>query len=398
MYQSSKKYFILLICFLLSSFLILTFFSANVKSQVNSPNHTFEKTLQNEIYEYAKDSSIHHNETELEITLPESSWNITDLNLNFENLRLSMEIQTIENNQTYALDVDKTVNCLAVQLQITEITTIYFVFIFAKEDTASSGDMYFQINGYDELLDKPNDKIYASCPLNISEEFNWYLQQFLNPIELSPGNYSLVLNGTSIANSPFPNYRWANNNENPNNPELSIWEYKNSWNSGIKGIPLLHKLIQKTEQIFNPEQINLTIELDGNEFKINDSINPGSGTLFLSGINLSPNKDVFSPILKNNLSVQLIFDYNYSICILNRILTTKILKIDKNTNNSWSIELNLMRKLQNYSIQIPFPETWSIHSIEINSHINESDETDAGIEFENPVYSRSAASNNVYPL
>ena len=68
----------------------------------------------------------------------------------------------------------------------------------------------FQIQGYDEGNNSPNNTIYRSIDLNISTNLGWYYQDFSSdPITLPVGNYSLVMNGTNLPINAYAKYFWT---------------------------------------------------------------------------------------------------------------------------------------------------------------------------------------------
>ena len=232
-------------------------------AQVNGDSFTLQSKF--EMIEFLELNDKKSNISSINIDIPSSNCTITDIGLNFTDIKLEREVNTIENNDTSVLTVDKFCHGLAVQINISKPTTLFGVEMYIHRAPAVFGGIFVQLNNYSSILQEPTNIIPDSqIELNVTPNLDWYIQTFPSPINLPIGNYCLVLNGTNIGTSPQPYYRWFNNDFNPKYPELFSWEYKSgSWVSGVKNRVLLHKLIQKTDTIYNPQSINMTVEIHG---------------------------------------------------------------------------------------------------------------------------------------
>jgi hypothetical protein len=316
-----------------------------------------------EMIEYTEISKGNENVSSIDIPLPSSTWNVTSLELNFTNIKLGSEIKTIEDNATYYMDMDKFTHGLAVQINISEPTTLFGVEMFIENVSSvipTPKEIYVQINNYSSITQKPTNMIPGSqVEINITKDPGWRVQHFPSPIDLPIGNYSLVINGTNIGTSPQPIYFWFNNIDNPKYSELYSWEYKSgSWQTGVKGTTFLHKLIQKTNKSYNPESINMALEINQVDYKVFNGPLIGTGYLTIPDLLYSPGEANLHAPIKNNESVELDFDVNYYITITNILLVNSTVKIYENLDNEWTITPKITKPNGNYSIKFNYPKSW----------------------------------------
>ncbi|MFX0043035.1 MAG: hypothetical protein ACFE8L_08995 [Candidatus Hodarchaeota archaeon] len=317
-----------------------------------------------EMIEYTEISKGNENLTSIDIPLPSSTWNVTSLELNFTNIKLGREVKTIEDNATYYMDLNKFTHCLAVQINISEPTTLFGVEMFIQNVSSlilTHKEIFVQINNYSSSTEKPTNIIPGSqVEVNITRNPGWHVQYFPSPIDLPIGNYSLVLNGTDIGLSPQPIYFWYNNIENPKYPDLYTWEYKSgSWQTGVKGTTLLHKLIQKTNKTYNPESINMSLEINQVDYNVLNGPFIGTGYVIIPNLLYSPGVTNIHIPIKNNESVLLDFNVNYYINLTKILLVNNsYVKIYENLDNDWRITPNISKPDGNYSIRFYYPKSW----------------------------------------
>ena len=189
---------ILLLVFLLGLNLHLN----NAHAQSNGDSLTILTNFS--MLEFGEKNGTNENVGSIDIEIPSSSWNFTDIQLNFTDIKLEQEIKTIE-DQEYSFsgrifnrNPAQKMFALGVQINLTEATIIKGVYIFGYKSPETTELIDVQLRGYDNLNNKPNSTIYSSVNFNVSVDRGWYLQNFSNPISLSPGNYYLVLNGYNI--------------------------------------------------------------------------------------------------------------------------------------------------------------------------------------------------------
>jgi len=309
--------------FLISLLLIMGFFGClinlvPVKAHIDSTTH--KEYIDLSYFQFVETDGEIVNATEIEMALPSSNWNLTHFEANFTDITLSEELISIEDNPTDFYTIQKLQPLLAVQMNITEPTIIYSVDIYSDVVEPSINPMYIQINGYDIPTQKPNNTvIYDPVELNISSDPGWYRQMFSNPSTLNPGYYSLVIDGSGIGNAPQPLYRWFNNIENATNPDLLIWTNNGfSWSSGIQNQTFLHKFIQTTTEVINPEDLDMQLDLNGDSYSISNGISPGTGNITITNINFNILNSILSIPIRTNRTVELSFNCSYYLKLKNR--------------------------------------------------------------------------------
>ena len=240
----SKQIFVFGIIFLiliinLGSIFLFSSISTNQKEIINPltqqlaevPKYNASDSYSMEEYANITDSLL--NITEIEVSLSFNNWNVTHLDLDFKNISVTDEITTIE-------DIGNTIEILenggneqlAVQLSLTEPTTIYSVDIkgFKVESSGAPGTIYFKVTGWDSGDHEPMSPTYASVELNMSTDPKWYTQTFSEPLELVAGDYGIVIDGRNIVSG---DYVFWQINDNKTGSPLYINRYYRlfgSWN------------------------------------------------------------------------------------------------------------------------------------------------------------------------
>ena len=345
---------------LLSLLQIVNLSHAQINGNSLSINNTFE------MREFAEDLGQILNTSSIDIQLPSDQWNITEVELNFTEIKLKREIEVVEDKEFYGQNyiyytnpMFKRVN-LGVQLNILETTTIYGVYIYGRKVPGTVIDIKFQINGYDETNNGPNNTIYRQIDLNISYTDGWYYQDFSSsPKTLTKGNYSLVMNGTEIEDITDKDsiYYWKFNEIEPITPNLYISEYVNSWSIGKVNSTYLHKIVQKRNVIYWPEVLSMRAEIDGQDYDILNGSSEGTGNLTLTGLNFAPTLNFNIPI-KTNQSIQLVFNVNYSIKAEGILYSDSTVLITENQPNLWSLTFNTTRYFITHSIMFYYLKSW----------------------------------------
>ncbi|MFW9820426.1 MAG: hypothetical protein ACFFE5_12515 [Candidatus Thorarchaeota archaeon] len=312
-------------------------------------------------FDFGEDYGEMLNVSSIEFSLPSSSWNITNIEFNFTNIKPNREIIPVEyEDEGFSKRLYKGTQGYAVQINITETTKIYGVHIYAQEiSPATTTDVTVQINGYSSITEKPNETIYGSTLVNMTSNLKWYKHNFSNPFFLNPGIYSLILNGTEMTPSDSANYYWHYNILNPRCPNLLIWEYDGNWQTGITGEPFLYKLDQKIIGEFYPKDINMTAEINEQHYSISDGNIPGTGLLNKSLIISSSDQTIPIPIT-NNISNSLSFNLSYHIHLKNNLTCNAegIREYNDNKPNKWLLTPDIERHFHNHSIQFNYPDNW----------------------------------------
>ena len=315
--------------------------------------------------EFSENFGGQENVTSVEIDLGSSRWNVTDVELNFTNIKLEREIKSIEDSEEgqnydriYRASPALKVLGLGVEFYLSVPTKLYGVYIYGYKYSAAE-QVDIQIRDYDSVDDKPSSTFLHNQSLNISLIPGWYHQNFYSPISLTPGKYYLVLINPSYSVSAA-NY-WAYTTT-PNNSSLHISEYKNDWSNGIQGTPYLYKLIQKVNRTYNPKDIEMAVEIDGKSYNVSNGDVSGSGNVSISNLNYSPNDETLNIPIKNNESItklKLNFSLSYRIKLENNLFSHGNVTIGEHlANNEWIVAPQLNRTNDNYSVEYETPQNW----------------------------------------
>ncbi|MFX1328320.1 MAG: hypothetical protein ACFE91_09260 [Promethearchaeota archaeon] len=304
---------ILIFLIILCIFLISNSFIYSSHAQTNGEPYTINPEFK--ILGFGETSGEILNNKSIEFPITSEMWNLTNIKLNITNFQSQREIRDIETDIFYRKDLYKGKRGYAVQLSIIDTTEIYAVHIYGYEyEPITTTNIIIQINGYDSNSNIPNETIYASTQINKSSDPKWYIQNFSSPVILTPGNYSLVMNGTQMLPSDNGNYYWYFTN-NPNNPNLYVSEWDKDigqWLDGYTGEPFLYKLDQKVIDQFNPEEINMNAEIGGINYSISNGMTPGSGFLNES-VNFTPSDHNINIPISINKTLNLIFNLSYNL-------------------------------------------------------------------------------------
>ncbi|MFW9897178.1 MAG: hypothetical protein ACFFD7_15345, partial [Candidatus Thorarchaeota archaeon] len=357
--KRKEKLRFLMICSIFFSVIILMTFQKVKISYAQINDHSLDISSNLLMTEYAEDVKNKENISSIAINLPSSTWTISDIALNFTGIKLEQEIKTIEENVGTMETIDVEARGYGVQINITESTLIYGVHIYASRTKEPLNDVFVQISGYDNNTNIPNGTIYGSTLLNVSYVPNWYLQTFATPISLSMGQYYLVVNGTALQEND-PVYFWGRA-RNPNNPMLYTSFYNDPWKDGKRGPgsePFLYKLVQKVHREYYPEDINMSIDINHVDFQVINGINSGEGSILISNLNFSPNNEIFSIPIKNNISIKLAFNLSYSIKIKNLVFWDGFVRVSQNSDNQWTLSSIINRFYDNHTLRFNYPKSW----------------------------------------
>ena len=344
-------------------FNILLFMNFNldhVSAQSSDKYLVVEKEFQ--LTEFSEHVGENINVDSINITMPSSTWNITSLEANFTDIKLGEEVLTIEEGGTSFKTIDKSTDGYGVQLNITEDILLFGVYIYGYLTTLNViSDVWVQIKGYDIGTDTPNSTQYGDSVLvNISSVPNWYLQEFPNPISLSKGQYYLVLNGTGFEQFDSSKYNWFLNEDDSIHTNLYTSKLNdNIWNFEVPGEPFRHKLIQRTDRTYNPEEINMTIGINGDIFSITNGSEQGTVTLNVENVNYFPNATFFISKIHKNTAVDLVFNMTYKASYKIFLESSGSLRIEENKDNLWSVSPVITRKFENHTLYFNYPNNWN---------------------------------------
>jgi hypothetical protein len=312
------------------------------------------------LHEFANFSTMQTNTNNINISLTSAKWNLTSLEMNITDIKLGEEIKSIEEGGSSFQSVYKSVKGLGVQLNITEDITLLGVHLFGYLALTPSSPVYVQINGYDQGSDIPNITRYGNpVPINLSSVPNWYVQKFPEPIPLSKGYYYLVVNGSGYKTWDNSDHNWYYNQSGSIHTNLYTSKYiVGVWSIEDQGKPFRHKLIQRTEQSYDPETINMTIKVDNSTYTIKNS-SPGSGNVKISNINIHLNQtNVIFPVYHNQ-SIELMFNVSYDLELENYLASPGTIEVAETHDNYWSVNPAIDPEFNAYSVKFNFPRKWS---------------------------------------
>ncbi|MFX1443254.1 MAG: hypothetical protein ACFFHV_07575 [Promethearchaeota archaeon] len=323
------------------------------------------------IDEFSENEGVMENITSIDIDLGSSRWNVTDIELNFTNIKLERQTKSIEDSQAgwqYKTILKTHPNFyyagLGVEMYLPEPTLIYGVYIYGyKQDTTEP--VYIQIRDYDGATNKPVDSFLYSQLLNISLVPKWYFQNFSTPLPLSAGRYYLVLFNQFYGDTSAAHF-WGYTNS-PNNSSLHTAEYYTQapiyWTNVQQGHPFLYKLLQKVNKSYYPEDIEMAVTVNDNSYNITNGNEIGSGNVSIS-TNYSPNTNIFHIPITNNISAKLNFSLDYRIYLNNSLFVDGNVLIRENSlYHPWTLSFYLERSDGNYTVKFSYPNSWTILSI-----------------------------------
>ena len=362
---SKKKLFSILI----SLIIILQIISLSTLIRAQGQSPFLEINTSCCLTEYANDSGQKINDSSVNIDLPSPTWNLSAVTVNFTSIKMDSETVTIEDQESGFETIrrnDRYEIC-GMQLNITEQTTIFAVEIYGYKREGSTGPVYVSIQGWNAGSHRPDGNIKGErIALNISLIPNWYVQTFNSPINLSPGYYCLVLDGSS-ASSSDRSY-WFINNDNPNSSlymsrkdgDEGDWSYR-------QGDVFLHKIKRRINRSYYPENINMSARINNSSYQVLNDGTIGKGNLSIVDLNFCPHSDSMNIIIQNNLSIELLLNYEYQISIHNGFIEKAEGYVREGKANQWILEPQIARITYNHSLKFQFPDDWFNFSVFRNS-------------------------------
>lgn len=354
--QKKNNHIIIVLLFICSLALISNAFVSFSNAQSNGDTLTVPTQFQ--MMEFAENIDTNNTISSIEIPLPSETWNITNLMLNFSDIKLGKEINTVEDTglSIYIIDSKGELG-YGVEINITEPTIIFGVYIYGYLTGTPVDPVYVQIQGYDNPTNAPDENVLRSIPINISVP-DWHLQIFDEEISLSVGSYYLVINGSELFPTDKSTYNWLYNSSGSTNQNLHTAVYDGvQWSEESIGQPLLYKLIQRVNRSFNPEEINMTAEINGGFYPILNGTKPETGQLMINET-IDPSTDIFSIPIKNDRVPEIIFNLSYYVNIYNSFLSDGNVFIQEGLENTWTLTPNIKRYYYNYSVKFYYPSNW----------------------------------------
>ncbi|MHA1457974.1 MAG: hypothetical protein ACTSR5_18710, partial [Promethearchaeota archaeon] len=312
-------------------------------------NKSLDVTHQFHMLESSFIKNDHQNANDFDITLPSSLWAVKSMELNFTDIQFTPNTEIYEdttdgtNYHIWMQHPIQKIYAVAVQINLTNPTTIYGAYIYANNSDTTVETIKVQIRGYDATFNRPNGSIYASCDFNVSDSKEWYWQDFQLPISLSKGNYFLVINGSTMTSADSDFYWYSNDIDDPT---LKVLDYYESWENGTSGIPLF-KLVQKENTTVYPEDISMEVKIDQDNYTVSNGPSEGKGYLKLSGLNYYPNSDFLDLSVFNNISNTLLFNASSTIGLEKISTSSANLRITENQPNQWTLTPTILRTSDN---------------------------------------------------
>ncbi|MFX0070798.1 MAG: hypothetical protein ACFFAO_06885, partial [Candidatus Hermodarchaeota archaeon] len=206
--MKKKKRLKFLILTLFINLIILNIIQFNY--QTNKLSTQQEKSLLKTATEikYSNVSGIINDTKSIQIKLLDLTWNITDIQVNFTDLKQYRQLRTIEENISVssfkALYYDNLLDYVirfGQQINFSEPTEVYGVYIYGFKTIEATEIVEVELRGFEESNHKPNTTEYITPqPLNISNNLGWYYQNFSgsSPLILQNSNYYLLINGEDL--------------------------------------------------------------------------------------------------------------------------------------------------------------------------------------------------------
>ncbi|MFW9949003.1 MAG: hypothetical protein ACFFKA_02615 [Candidatus Thorarchaeota archaeon] len=353
-----NKISILLVFTFFCSFSLNNFLLKSVLGQISGDNLLVSQNFY--ITEYGNYQIESLNTNKVNLSLPSTKWRIEDIDLNFSNIKLGEEVVTIEEGGSSFKSIYKNMKGYGVQLNITQNLLLLGVHIYGYIDVQPKSPVYVQINGYNSVTNSPNNTVYGNpIPINISSIPNWYIQTFPEPIPLTEGYYYLVVNGSGYLPSDNSNHNWFLNELDSIHSDLYSSKFDGiSWSIEAQGKPFRHKLIQRTNQSFFPESIDMRIQLNDTFYNITNGIIPNSGSVKISSVDIMLNDDYLAIPVFHNQTVSLLFNLSSNLGLKASLLSSGTCLISSEDDNQWNVSPTLFRELYNYSIKFNFPYNW----------------------------------------
>jgi hypothetical protein len=309
---------------------------------------------------YGSNSSVNS----IDVDLPTTEWNITKIELDFTNITFERETVVIEDTPTaydrvYYQNVNLNNYGLATQIRLEHPETIYGVYIYGNKSLTTVQDIQVQIRGYNDTNNTPNSTIFLTQTLNISTTLSWYMQNFSTPLNLPSGNYFLVLNGTSLI-SANQAYRWYYNS-NPSDPSLysaSTIIKTTTWDDGVDNKTFLYKIMRKSKAPLFPESINMTVNINNQNYLVLNNVSEGNGFLSQTIQNFRPESLSLSFPVNNNASKALNFNISYYLYFEEILTTLGTVSIQETQSNQWILSKTFIRYTDNYTVKFNIPHNW----------------------------------------
>ncbi len=366
--MTKKNQLFPIISIFLISFFIVSLFQFVGFSHAQSNDEPINIPTKFQMTEISENINITDSISSINIPLPSENWNITNIQLNFSDIKLGKEIRTVEEKGQSIHTIEaKGKLGYGVEINITEPTSIFGVYIYGYLTATPVTPVYVQIQGYDGGTKAPNENVLGNTLINISLLPGWHLHTFEEAISLSIGSYYLVINGSemSIPLDRLAAYHWLYNGSGSLNTKLNTAVYDGVWKQDDIGKPLLYKLIQRVNRSFDPQEVNMTAEFNGSSYPVLDGSTEGTGNLAINEL-IAPNSTFFNIAISNNRSIDLLFNLSYRINVINNFFSDGQVQLREGSANRWILTPDINRVYYNYSVKFYYPTSWYNFSVQRN--------------------------------
>ena len=276
-------------------------------------------------FDYFEKFGTLNDTTSIQIELPDLTWNITEIQLNFTNINQHRQLRTIEDNISeslfkplyYSIPMNY-ISMYGQEINFSVPTEVFGIYLYGYKQRPSEESVWVRFRGFDDNTKTPNSTTYESRKLNIADDIiniGWYYQNFTSSSSLIFNNdeYYIVIDGSSLSKFD-PNYNFAYNEKNPKYPLLWEWVRNNNGDSKCQGEPFLCKILQKVNITYFPKELKMQAWTDESYHDIIDGTQSGEGNLSLTFLNFKPERIYFDiPIFINDSSLTVRYNVSYQI-------------------------------------------------------------------------------------
>jgi hypothetical protein len=275
-------------------------------------------------FEYFEKFGTLNDTNSIQIELPDLTWNITEIQLNFTNINQHRQLRIIEDNISesllkplYKSNPMNYIDMYGQEINFSEPTEVFGIYLYGFKTSPSEESVWVRFRGFDDSTQTPNSTTYESRKLNIADEMiniGWYYQNFTSssPLIFNKDEFYIVIDGSSMSWSTT--YYFACNPKNPTYPLLWEWERNDDGVSKDQGETFLCKILQKVNKTYFPKELKMQAFIDESYHDIINGAQSGEGNLSLTPLNFKPASIYFDiPILINDSSLTVRYNVSYQI-------------------------------------------------------------------------------------
>jgi len=391
MTASSKPLKFMMIVFLLTVLVFLTLPVMIVRASTyqhegsvydDVRDHAFNLT---DWFSFNETTSNHGNKTfqieNFSVPVPSAGWNVTDMTINITNLtpwRMVIPIDTDPSGRLFKIDNETKV--VASLVNLTTPFHVYGVYMLGRVHTQLSqveldaktiGDLNVtvSIQGYNDSNGKPNGTVIASTDLNMRDNTWWYVQSFGDGVQLNAECYYIVVNGTNFTSDNHEIW-WHANEFHGNETNVWVQDRVNTWVVHDNYSMVMLAEIRGFTTIY-PSEINLTANINGNQFNVTDGAVRGNGSVVIENVSITSTNTTLDIVFMNDLDMffgifpfEVSCDVTYQYNLTNEFMENGTITI--NSTITWSLQRNVTRWYDNYTLTMIKHHTWNAGTITLN--------------------------------